>query len=119
MTISKAETAHRARATREALEVLSDSYHITRGTEIRGVVMSVARSGMSRRIRFFVADEGKVWDVTGYVARAIGEHGENAVNDDGLRVDGCGMDMVFHTVYRLSSVMFKGEDRAGYVLRYR
>ena len=69
-----------------------------RGARVKAEVQSVSRSGMSRRIRFYAATiyRGKpdIDDITWLLAR-IGGYG---MNDSGLRVDGCGMDMCFSVV---------------------
>lgn len=84
-------------------------------------INSVSRSGMSRRISFYMVDETTEYapetdegyirntfirNVTREVAWLtkwvkVGEHksrGEYMI-DFGLHVDGCGMDMIFHTLY--------------------
>lgn len=77
------------------------------GATVYGHVMHVSSSGMSRVIRLEIPtlDERtgrlEIWDITGLVARALGER----VVDRpcwGLRVGGCGMDMVFATISNLS-----------------
>lgn len=75
-----------------------------KGTPIYGIVRSV-----SRRIDFYtidVSDQRPIWltpvfrDVLG-LSPGKGDH-------DGLRVDGCGMDMIFHCVYNLG-LAIKGD----------
>jgi hypothetical protein len=55
-------------------------------------VETVSKTGMSRRIRVFVANHDLI-EVTNSVARAL-----HMTNDDsnGIKVTGCGMDMRFH-----------------------
>lgn len=65
-------------------------------------VTHVARSGMSRRIRCYISDQDGIHDITWAVARVI----EEPMNDQGLNIGGCGMDMCFHTVYSLSYKLF-------------
>jgi hypothetical protein len=68
-----------------------------KGRQVKAEVQTVSRSGMSRRIRFYAAyidgrtNEPGIADITWAIAR-IGDYG---MNDSGLRVDGCGMDMCF------------------------
>lgn len=89
--------------------------------KIYATVNSVSRSGMSRRISFYMVDEATKSDplkdegytketyirrvtrevawLTGWVP--VGEHKSRGkwMVDAGLYVCGCGMDMVFHTLY--------------------
>jgi hypothetical protein len=69
-------------------------------------VNSVSRSGMSRRISFYMVEDGAISRVTREVAWLTGwvPVGENKSRgkymvDAGLYVGGCGMDMIFHTLY--------------------
>ena len=79
------------------------------GHTLHVVTKHVARSGMSRLVDvyLFTADpDGTIrttW-LTRLVAKAL--RWPTAWNGDVLRVNGCGMDMHFHTVYELSSVLF-------------
>ena len=73
------------------------------GTRVYTSVSHVSRSGMSRIIHVYVVSKGEIQNITGFVAHALGwrrhAHG-------GMYVGGCGMDMGFHTVYTLGSVLF-------------
>ena len=66
-------------------------------------VKSVAKSGMRRKMKFFVVENGSTIDITWPVATVLGD----PVQSDGtIRVSGCGMDMGFHMVYSLSRRLF-------------
>lgn len=85
------------------------------GSDVRTLVRSVSRSGMSRTISILAIDRrhkrtGEIVDVSQHVARVLGW----CVNSDNgaIRVDGCGMDMCFHTVYALSRVLYRDNRRA-------
>lgn len=75
--------------------------------EIHALIKKVSSSGMSRNIAFYMTyDKKYIEDVTVYVAWLrgavkIGEYkqGKNYLNEAGLRVGGCGMDMIFYTLY--------------------
>ena len=77
------------------------------GSRIRGTVTHVSRSGMSRRIEFYAGytetdgTTSTVW-LTGAFATITGW----PMNDRGLKVDGCGMDMVFHTIYNVAYAVY-------------
>ncbi len=67
----------------------------------------VSTSGMSRDMKVCTQYEGRVVDITWYVAQAssVGQlkerNGQRVV-----RVGGCGMDMGFHLVYSLSLSLY-------------
>lgn len=73
--------------------------------EIYTLVTHVSRTGMSRRIRLFIVRDGEIRSITGLAARALGWRLFRGYNDS-IHVDGCGMDMCFHTVYSLGGVLF-------------
>jgi hypothetical protein len=79
------------------------------GDEVRTILRSCSRSGMSRRISLVVAREGEVQDITYHAARTMGENikqGGQYVQDAGIVIGGCGMDMGFSLVYNLSRYLF-------------
>lgn len=114
------------------------------GMEVQCVLRSCSRSGMRRRVSLIALDP-----VTGpfhldaLAARALQWSRVRQYPGEGVVVDGCGMDMGFHLVYSLASVVFgdyvvplRGADRgrltrwrngrgewspkdAGYALRHR
>ena len=78
------------------------------GTTIHISLVSVSRSGMYRRMRFFVGD---FEDITRDVARATSSR---LHLDNSLGVGGCGMDMGFAVVYDLSYALYpKGFNCVG------
>jgi hypothetical protein len=87
-----------------------------RGAKLKAEVVSVSRTGMSRRLRFYAAcldRNGKpnIVDITWLLAR-LGNYG---MNDSGLRVDGCGMDMCFSVISNfnyLAAMHFTGKTIA-------
>lgn len=60
-------------------------------------ITHVSKSGMQRRMRFYV--NGFV-NITWHIAVIL----DKSMDDRGLKVDGCGMDMCFHV---LSSLNYK------------
>ena len=91
---------------------------INPGDTVTTILKSVSRSGTSRRICCAICREGEVFDCTYWVSRAIGW----PMNDSGIRVDGCGMDMGFHLVYGLSITLFcpdKYDHDSAYKLKQR
>lgn len=96
------------------------------GDTVICVLRSRSRSGMSRRIDFYTQD-------LEYLTHNIAVLGGYPRPDcKGLKVNGCGMDMGFNTVYNLGARMWpKGTDTphgtrngvpdstGGYVLKHR
>jgi hypothetical protein len=86
------------------------------------ILRSVSSSGMTRHISLVVAgvnDEGKadLYDITFLAAQAMGEKLHERNGHRTIKVNGAGMDMGFHLVYNLSSVLYHGEERAGYKIK--
>lgn len=85
------------------------------GDTVYTVLRHVSASGMSRRIDLYTFQDNKPVYLSGYFAMMQGE--EPPAN--GYKVGGCGMDMGFHLVYSLSSMLFGSEKpRSGYELRH-
>jgi hypothetical protein len=80
------------------------------GSVVYATVRAVSRSGMTRRIDLYTIatddnrDGGRPWlaCLSGLAADALGW----PVDDDGVRVDGGGMDMRYHLVECLSFALF-------------
>jgi hypothetical protein len=74
------------------------------------ILRHVSASGMSRDISLYYKEQ----HITYKVAEAMGEKCKNSHGFNAIRVQGCGMDMGFHLVYGLSSVLFGHDNRGGY-----
>ena len=94
------------------------THYLSEGDTVYTVLRSVSSSGMSRTISLKVAKEGKILDLTYYASIVLDWPLVEVNGSRALRVSGCGMDMGFHTVYELSSALFSGQNRAGYVLNH-
>jgi len=90
------------------------------------ILRHVSRSGMRREISFYVKDaEGDLRLLDGLIHEVLTDSKGKAYyprvsKGDGLKVDGCGMDMGFSVVYNLSSILYGNGNtvpRAGYFLR--
>jgi len=78
------------------------------GTKVYTVCDSVAKSGMSRKIRCFVVRDNQISDITYSVSVVTGIK----INGGALSVPGCGMDMGFHVVYTLGACLWpSGTDK--------
>lgn len=92
----------------EAVDTLKQ-WGLVDGQTVYAKVNSVSQSGMSRRISLYiVAEDGRILDISYHSARAL-EWGYKDGYNGGIKVGGCGMDMLFHTVYSLSYAMGYGE----------
>ena len=70
------------------------------------IIRHVSESGMSREISLHVIDDEKrLCDISYSASQIIGW---NQGKSGGIKVSGCGMDMAFHTVYTLSSILYDG-----------
>jgi len=118
MTTSTLSNAAQARQDRDyACEQLLTHY-VSEGSRVYTILRHVSSSGMSRDISLVIADsDGSISDITYYAAAAMNNRLIERNNNRAIRVNGCGMDMGFHLVYNLSSVLFHGQDRAGYILK--
>ena len=88
------------------------------------VLRSVSASGMTRHISLVVAGldntgEPALFDITYHVSKVLGDKLNERNGYRTIKVNGCGMDMGYHLVHNLSSVLYAGQDRAGYVLSHR
>ena len=116
MNTATTKKARRIDEIKDAREKLLTHY-ITQGATVYTILRSRSTSGMSRTISLVVALDGKVQDITYYAAQALGERLIETNGHRAIRQNGGGMDMGFNLVYNLSSVLFNGEERAGYILR--
>lgn len=93
------------------------THYVSAGDTVYSILRKVSSSGMTRHYSLVVARNGKIDDITYYAAKAIGWTLVESTGHRAIKVQGCGMDMSFHLVSTLSAVLFKGQDRADYILR--
>lgn len=101
---------------KEAVDTLKQ-WGLVDGTTVYAKVNKVSASGMSRNVALYITPndwkEGKdtnshrIMDISYHSAKALGWSFKEGYNG-GIRVSGCGMDMLFHTVYSLSYAMGYG-----------
>jgi predicted dehydrogenase len=96
------------------------THYLKQGDRVYTLNRHTSASGMSRDISLFIAQGGEILDVTYYAAHALGWRLVERNGRRAIRVSGAGMDMGFHTVYTLASVLYRGavEGDAGYSLRH-
>ena len=51
--------------------------------------------------------KGEMIDITNFTAKVL----DWKINDKGILVNGCGMDVCFHTLYSLTNTLFQGIAR--------
>lgn len=95
------------------------THYLKEGDTVYTLVRHVSASGMSRDISLFIAQGGEIIDVTYYAAHAIGWRLVERNGRRAIKVQGAGMDMGFHLVYTLASVLYRGavEGDAGKALK--
>jgi hypothetical protein len=104
---------HQQAAKEYALDLLGDNRNIYT------ILRSVSASGMSRTFSLKMVKDGEIIDITYTVAKVLNEKCIEVNGHNAIRVNGVGMDMGFHLVYCLSSVLFSEKERAGYELNQR
>jgi len=86
-----------------------------RGHRLLGIVNSVSRSGMSRRIEFYASgvgeDADKIARVGWYMSAIAGFTYD--VNKGGILAQGCGMDMIWNCIY-LFNISIKRFEKPGH-----
>lgn len=95
-------TKAQAQEQEEAREALREM--LPPGSTVYTIIAHVSRSGMRRAVRVLLRTDSGIWDASYQVARAIGSRVDDV--HGGIKVDGCGMDMAFATVYSLSQALY-------------
>lgn len=95
------------KAENEAVQTLKD-WGVVDGSTIYGKVNHVSQSGMSRTIGLYISIDGEIKDISYWSAKAMGWSYKDGFKG-GVKVSGCGMDMIFHTISSLSYSMGYGD----------
>lgn len=93
MKVTKEDRQH-------ALEILTRL--ATEGQTVYSVLRSVSRSGMQRKIDFYVIQDNRPMFLSWAISKVCGY----AQKDGALVVNGCGMDMGFSVVYDLGMELY-------------
>jgi hypothetical protein len=75
---------------------------------IYGIVKHVSQSGMMRHITFFTIVDNKPIELDWYISTLLDY--KRVKGSSGLKVQGCGMDMVFSVVYNLGCALWNNEE---------
>ena len=91
--------------TLEALYQLKKIMKKTKNKRVYATVLHVSNTGMSRVIRFIaITKRGNVYNITDLIRKITGYHWDRSYY--GIRVYGCGMDMVFNTLYNVNAIAY-------------
>lgn len=106
-SIWKTEEEQEARK-QSIIEDMQKTLKAIKQGKIYAKVNSVSRSGMSRKISFYRVYKNEILNITREIAWLSGNatpgdyrqgNSQKYLVDEGLNVQGCGMDMIFHTLY--------------------
>ncbi len=100
MTTMKQQQQQKQAEQADAIATLK-SMGIADGTTIYVCLKSVSKTGMSRRVGVYVVVDGRILRIDYHVSKALGL----PLNDNGVLIKGCGMDMGFWLSKRLSTVL--------------
>jgi len=82
------------------------------------VLRHISSSGLSKDISLKTVQNGQIIDITYYTAKALGDTLKERNGQRAIRVNGGGMDLGYHLVHSLATVLYIGQDRAGYKLSH-
>ena len=96
---------------KEAIKRGAEAYiNASRTGSLCCVVKSVSKSGMSRKLLFFSVDQSSEGNCSpyyyGYFLELLGYKASRNNSDSCITVNGCGMDMVFYTHYRVINTLY-------------
>ena len=95
----------------ETLELLKNWLDKQEKKEIYVQVMSVSRSGMSRKVKAYLVLNNRIMQVTHHVAKSIGY---NLQSDDTIRIGGSGFNVKDWLVKRVSHELYGNENEIDY-----
>jgi hypothetical protein len=98
--MSKASKAQVEESRKGMLEILKP------GDTVRTILRHVSRSGMCRRISPVIIKDGSILHPDYAVSVLLNGKPLRYSDPEGVRMDGCGMDMGFALVYNLSCLLF-------------
>lgn len=128
MTASKKQAATQEESADYAHALAQLRGILPEGSTVYTILRSVSRSGMSRRISFkgITLEDGHeapkvpfIHHLDGYISTVLEMTLPRYDKPQGLRVDGCGMDMGYHVVHNLSRVLYPNAKHVGYSLQHR
>lgn len=88
---------------RQITNIANIKKYVKEGDTVYTSLQSVSSNGMSRRIKVFIVHDNQIIDITWWTANAIECRYNN--KKEALVISGCGMDMGYHVVYSLATVL--------------
>ena len=82
------------------------------------IARHISQSRLSWDISLKTVQDGEIIDITYYTAKALGDTLKETNGKRTIRVTGGNMDLGYHLVHGLATVLYFGQDRAGYVLSH-
>ncbi len=92
-------------------EIVKEAYDFlisVKGYQIYARIVSVAKSGLSRRMEFAIVKDNHILNITQNIATALAEPYDYG---RGMNVKGCGMDMIFYILTQLNYALANHEGR--------
>ena len=93
------------------------THYVKEGSKVFTSLRKVSSSGMTRHYSLFIVQGEDIVNITYYAAHALGWRLSESTGSRAIVVNGTGMDMGFHLVSSLSSVLFHGQARAWDILK--
>lgn len=107
----------------ESLNQLKKIMNHCDNKKVYATVLHISSTGMSRVIKFIaITKRGKVYNLNNIIHNITGYAWDRSYY--GLRVYGCGMDMIFNTLYNVNciainyNVVKKSKNKNDHYLRY-
>ena len=98
----------------DAIERLRRMMDELQHKEIYTVMKHCSSSGSTRHISSYVVKDNRIFCIDYLVKRILNLE---LAKKGGIIVSGCGMDMGFHLVYSLSSIIYRDKNDAGYQIQ--
>lgn len=86
----------------QALKELKKIFN-KKGMRVYARVLKVSNTGMSRVIHFATIKNNQLYNIDGYISKICSLSFVEVGSCWGLRVYGCGVDMIFNTLYNVNS----------------
>ena len=107
----------------EVKEALRELKVLCKNRKVYAKVNHVSSSGMSREITFRILKNNQLYNITGLIQKITGYSWGRTW--DGIRVYGCGMDMIINTLYNVNcigiryGIVKKSKNKSDHDLRYK
>ena len=100
--MTKKEKAEMIQQQKKAINEIKK--YLPKNKRVYARVVYVSNSGMSRVIHFVSIKNNRLYNLDGLISKILGYKFAETRGGFGLRVGGCGMDMIFNTLYNVNCV---------------